>query len=96
MVTLDNNTTNAKLIEGVVKKALQLIDRNDFQGALKVSYRILTVDKNNTDAMNNKALVLDELCKPEDTLMWFDKALYQTMSKSNETDIDIIFNKALF
>ena len=43
--------------------------------------------------MNNKGTVLDELGKPEEALIWFDKALNQTKS-NNETDIDIVSNKA--
>ena len=49
--------------------------------------------ENFTDAINNKWLVLDEIGKPEEALVWFDKAIKQSKS-DNETDMDFISSKA--
>ena len=56
--------------------------------------KALALDGNDTDAMISKGDVLDELEKPEEALVWYDKALNQTKSDNNETDIDIGSNKA--
>ena len=55
--------------------------------------RALTVDGNDTKAMTNKGIVLDDLGMPEEALGWFDKAINQTKS-NNDVDIDILSNKA--
>ena len=71
----NNNVLNTTLIDGLVEKCRELNDEADYLGALNISDTILSVDKNNTDAMISKGDVLDELEKPEEALVWYDKAL---------------------
>ena len=92
--TYNNNVLNTTLIDDLIEKDRELNDRGDYLGALNISDTILSVDKNDTDAMISKGDVLDELEKPEEALVWYNKALNQTKSDNNETDIDIGSNKA--
>jgi Tfp pilus assembly protein PilF len=87
-----SNTSNTKLVEDLIEKAKQLYNKGDFPGALNITDKILDVDKNNIDSMYIKGNALDYLGKPEWILVWYDKALNQTIS-TNETDIDVVSNK---
>ena len=37
--------------------------------------KLLAIDKNDTNAMDNKGIALDDLGKPQEAIVWYDKVL---------------------
>jgi tetratricopeptide (TPR) repeat protein len=87
------NISNTKIIDNIVTKSRQLFYLGDYQGTIKIIDNMLPAIANNTTAMNIVGAALDELGKPQEAIVWYDKALNQTKS-SGVIDIDIISNKA--
>ena len=86
-----SSITNAKLVNELVEKGRILLNdfSSDFHQVLKLSDKALAIDRNNAEAMFNKANALDKLGKHQDAITWYDKML-----AINGSDTRAMFNKA--
>lgn len=85
-----NNITSAKLVDDFNKKGTTLINTGNCREAIVLIDKVLTIDRNNTLAMTNKALALGGLGKHQEAITWFDKVL-----AINETDTHAMNNKGV-
>ena len=70
-----NAQDNLAQIDKLTNQGITLTKSGNYTGAIEQCDKALTIDPDNTIAMNDKGLALDESGNPEEALMWYDKAL---------------------
>jgi tetratricopeptide (TPR) repeat protein len=67
--------TESSTMSNLIQKGSEMLNTSRYEEALVSFDHVLKIDPRSVDALNGKALVLNQLGEYEEAITWFDKAL---------------------
>jgi len=87
---ISSQTTNSTLVSEMIQEGNLLINKSQYEDAIKLYDQILKIDPRSVEAVNGKGLAFNKLGRYDDAITWFDNAL-----KIEPTFINALNNKGV-